>query len=75
MFVVSIRQREPDVNVRQRAPPAGCEPLRHAVTLLRDALRFLHGIGRGHSLADIFGEKRGETARRVRRPYTTGVDL
>jgi AAA15 family ATPase/GTPase len=24
---------------------------------IRDAFRFLHGIGRGYSLADIFGEK------------------
>jgi hypothetical protein len=27
---------------------------------LRDAFRFLHGIGRGYSLAEIFGEKWGE---------------
>jgi predicted ATPase len=27
---------------------------------LRDALRFLHGIGRGYSLAEIIGEKWGE---------------
>jgi predicted ATPase len=27
---------------------------------LRDAFRFLHGVGRGYSVAEIFGEKRGE---------------
>src|SRR5258707_7261205 len=27
---------------------------------VRDAFRFLHGIGRGYSLAEIFGEKWGE---------------
>src|SRR3954452_25522091 len=27
---------------------------------LRDAFRFLHGIGRGYSLADIIGAKYGE---------------
>jgi predicted ATPase len=27
---------------------------------LRDAFRFLHGIGRGYSLAEIIGEKWGE---------------
>jgi predicted ATPase len=27
---------------------------------VRDALRFLHGIGRGYTLPDIFGEKPGE---------------
>lgn len=27
---------------------------------IRDAFRFLHGIGRGYSLADILGEKRGD---------------
>ncbi len=28
---------------------------------LRDAFRFLHGIGRGYNLADIFGEKWGDS--------------
>ena len=27
---------------------------------IRDAFRFLHGIGRGYSLPEIFGEKRGD---------------
>src|SRR5207249_2719431 len=27
---------------------------------LRDAFRFLHGVGRGYSLAEIFGEKWGD---------------
>ena len=27
---------------------------------IRDAFRFLHGIGRGYSLAEILGEKYGE---------------
>ncbi len=32
---------------------------------IRDAFRFLHGIGRGYSLADIIGEKYGEGESRV----------
>ena len=32
---------------------------------IRDAFRFLHGIGRGYSLADIIGEKYGEGGDRV----------
>jgi predicted ATPase len=32
---------------------------------VRDAFRFLHGIGRGYSLADIIGEKYGEGGERV----------
>jgi predicted ATPase len=32
---------------------------------LRDAFRFLHGIARGYSLADIIGEKYGEGGERV----------
>src|SRR5437764_9409488 len=32
---------------------------------LRDAFRFLHGIGRGYSLAEIIGEKYGEGGERV----------
>ena len=32
---------------------------------IRDAFRFLHGIGRGYSLAEIIGEKYGEGGERV----------
>jgi predicted ATPase len=32
---------------------------------IRDAFRFLHGISRGYSLADIIGEKYGEGGDRV----------
>ncbi len=32
---------------------------------VRDAFRFLHGVGRGYSLPDIIGEKRGEGGERV----------
>src|SRR6516164_4197232 len=32
---------------------------------IRDAFRFLHGIGRGYSLAEIIGEKCGEGGERV----------
>jgi AAA15 family ATPase/GTPase len=32
---------------------------------IRDAFRFLHGIARGYSLADIVGEKFGEGGERV----------
>ncbi len=32
---------------------------------VRDAFRFLHGIGRGYSLAEIIGEKYGEGGERV----------
>jgi predicted ATPase len=32
---------------------------------LRDAFRFLHGVGRGYSLAEILGEKYGEGGERV----------
>ena len=32
---------------------------------IRDAFRFLHGIARGYSLADIIGEKYGEGGERV----------
>jgi len=32
---------------------------------LRDAFRFLHGVGRGYTLAEIFGEKYGEGGERV----------
>ncbi len=32
---------------------------------IRDAFRFLHGIARGYSLAEIIGEKYGEGGERV----------
>jgi predicted ATPase len=32
---------------------------------IRDAFRFLHGISRGYSLADIIGEKYGEGGERI----------
>jgi predicted ATPase len=32
---------------------------------IRDAFRFLHGVGRGYSLAEIIGEKYGEGGERV----------
>jgi predicted ATPase len=32
---------------------------------IRDAFRFLHGIGRGYSLPEIIGEKYGEGGERV----------
>ena len=32
---------------------------------IRDAFRFLHGIGRGYSLAEIIGEKYGEGGERI----------
>ncbi|MSP13761.1 MAG: ATPase [Chloroflexi bacterium] len=40
---------------------------------LRDAFRFLHGIGRGYSLAEILGEKRGEGGERVWRGIRGGT--
>ncbi|WP_254899461.1 AAA family ATPase [Methylomagnum ishizawai] len=40
---------------------------------LRDAFRFLHGIARGYSLAEIIGEKYGEGGERVWRGIRGGV--
>ena len=36
---------------------------------IRDAFRFLHGIGRGYTLAEIFGEQ----IWRFRRPKSNGL--
>lgn len=40
---------------------------------LRDAFRFLHGIARGYSLAEIIGEKYGEGGERVWRGIRGGI--
>jgi predicted ATPase len=40
---------------------------------LRDAFRFLHGIGRGYTLAEILGEKYGEGGERIWRGIRGGT--
>jgi predicted ATPase len=40
---------------------------------VRDAFRFLHGVGRGYSLAEIFGEKWGEGGERQWRGIRGGT--
>lgn len=40
---------------------------------IRDAFRFLHGVGRGYSLAEIFGEKWGEGGERQWRGIRGGA--
>lgn len=40
---------------------------------LRDAFRFLHGVGRGYTLAEILGEKYGEGGERIWRGIRGGM--
>jgi predicted ATPase len=41
---------------------------------IRDAFRFLHGIGRGYNLAEILGEKHGEGGETVWRGIRGGIN-